>query len=120
MKQLVYSSRRTFFHWGADGGFSHCAARFGAAFGDEGFAGGAFDGSWDFGIALAFGALADEDDAEPVPSGFCEGCAGGLVNLEAAVCPTALNTSLTTSSPRVGAIFIFISVFPLCASASAS
>ena len=88
MKQLVYSSRRTFFHWGADGGFSHCAARFGAAFGDEGFAGGAFDGSWDFGIALAFGALADEDDAEPVPSGFCEGCAGGLVNLEAAVCPT--------------------------------
>ena len=99
--------------------FSHPAARFGAAFGDEGFAGGAFDGSWDLGIALAFGALADEDDAEPVPSGFCEGCADDLAfasavaNLEAALCPTALNTSLTTSSPRVGAIFIFISVFPL-------
>ena len=61
----------------------------------------------DLGIALAFGALADEDDAEPVPSGFCEGCADDLAfasavaRLAPALSPTALNTSLTTSSPKV-------------------
>ena len=77
-------------------------------------------------MALAFGALADDDDAEPVSSGFCEGCADDLAfasaaaRLAAALSPTALNTSLTTSSPRFGAIFIFISDFPLIASDSAS
>ena len=65
-------------------------------------------------MALAFGALAD-DDAEPVSSGFCEGCvddlafASAAARLVLALSPTALNTSPTTSSPRFGAIFIFIS-----------
>ena len=50
-------------------------------------------------MALAFGALADEDDAEPVSSGFREGCADDLAfasavaRLAAALSPTALNTS---------------------------
>ena len=41
------------------------AARFGAAFGGGGFAGEALDGPYDVGIAFAFGALVDDDEAAP-------------------------------------------------------
>ena len=138
---MVYSSRRTFFHFGVAWDFSdvdglECLGAALAAEEEEVELGPAV-------LGIAFGCGDDDEDgAEPdafafaggalgplalgSPDGGCPFCVGpdfaaasAAASLTPALSATDLKTVCVTSSSKLGVILVFISIFPRTDSASA-